>query len=242
MKNNSNLCFFKSIFFSILLIFFCSINLFSSESKKFDNSVLYLLDEQNHTYLFRGKIPQQNGRFCYEELRNQIADYLYENGRSISPDFMLICVSLLNSFADGKECRIESQWFSSHQDKGCLWRYPLFGYMCSPHYIPKRLRNAFYWTDIDGIRNLVVQLKELIDSAYGKDVAIYMHCNAGKDRTGEAAACYLMQFKSYSYCEAMALNQQIAKRDLRLMSINAIRWHAFFLRDICQVSSIGKID
>lgn len=219
-----------NFYFFIFLLIGC---LFCGE--EFENSVLCLVDEKDHTYFFRGKLPQQDGKFCYEELRHQIKSYLMSYDRTVSSDFKLICVSLLNHFADKKESMIESKWFSAHPDKGWVWRYPLFGYCCSPHYVPKGLRRLFYFVDPDGVRYLVSQLKNLVDYDYGEDAVIYMHCNAGKDRTGEATACYLMQYKGYSYREAMTFNQRIARRKLRLMSINAIRWNAYYLREVCNL-------
>lgn len=69
-----------------------------------------------------------------------------------------------------------------------------------------------------------------------------MHCNAGKDRTGEAAACYLMQYKGYSYEEAIKLDFNIAERSVEERELNAIRWYAFYLRDIEKISTIGSIE
>lgn len=225
------------LFFLFLLLVKWDGYAFCLDSKTFNNPVLCLLDENHnnftrHTYFFRGKLPQCEGEFCYDDLKNQILAYLSRFDRPISPDFKLICISLLNNFADRKECQVESKWFSCHQNKGYIWRYPLFGYFCSPVYVPAPLRKAFYYTDIDGLCRFIGHLKHLMECEYEEDVVIYMHCRAGKDRTGEASACYLMQYKDYSYPEAITLNQQIAGRKLRTMSINAILWYAYYLRDI----------
>ncbi|MGH2612544.1 MAG: dual specificity protein phosphatase family protein, partial [Rhabdochlamydiaceae bacterium] len=96
--------------------------------------------------------------------------------------------------------------------------------------------------DIDGLKYLMEQLRKLMDNTCSTDFVIYIHCAAGKDRTGEASACYLMQYKNYSYHDAIALDQKIAGRGLKALSMNAIRWYAFYLRDILHFSTIGKID
>lgn len=231
----------RILLYSLLLLSVSwNFSLYGAES--FNNRVLCLLDQTDHTYLFRGKIPLQNGKFCYEELKAEILRYAEGYDLTLSPDFKLISVSLLNRFADRGECAVEEKWFSSHPDKGWLWRYALFGYGCSPHYIPKGLRKAFYFIDVDGLRYFVRHLKHLVDCNYSEDVVVYMHCNAGKDRTGEASACYLMQYKGYSHQDAIAFNQKLAKRKLRKMSMNAIRWHAYYLRDVCRLDTIGQID
>lgn len=67
------------------------------------------------------------------------------------------------------------------------------------------------------------------------------HCWSGRDRTGEVSACYLMRYKNKSYQSVMETNETIAKRKLRLFSINAIRLYGLYLRDVKKISSIGSI-
>jgi Dual specificity phosphatase, catalytic domain. len=209
----------------------------------FKNPVLYLLDAGKNTYLFRGKMPERDGRFCYEELACQFSDYLTQTGQQLSPDFDLLCISLLNC-SEGKERKIESQWFSQNPNKGRLWMYPLFGSWVDPCHLSASFRKSVLACDPDGLQSLMLQMKWQMDSGHpeGRDMVIYIHCHAGKDRTGEAAACYLMQYKGYSYQQATALAKQVAGRKLRRVSVNAIRWHAFYLRDTLNFATIGHID
>ena len=74
-----------------------------------------------------------------------------------------------------------------------------------------------------------------------EDTVIYIHCTAGKDRTGEVSAAYLMQNKNLSYIQATELNNQIAGRDVYTKQANAICLYALYLRNIKNCSWIGSI-
>lgn len=211
------------------------------EKPKFD-ALLYLLDESDHRFLFRGKHPEKDGKLCYEELRSQIREYVSKRGKSLSNDFKVICVSLLNWF-EFKERNAELGWFYKQPDKGMLFRFPIFGCFIDPLSLSPWLRKTLIRKNPDNLHSLMHLLRYLLHGPYysGSDVVIYLHCYAGKDRTGEAAACYLMQYKGYSYREAISINTSIAKRNLRRLSLNAIRWYALYLRDIRKISTIGPI-
>lgn len=227
----------------VCLIFLCFAGMALGKEQAFCNPVLSLLDENCHTYIFRGKLPQHDDKFSYDELTGQFNVYLSQSGAKLSPDYYLLCISLLNC-TDAKERKIEYDWFRDNPDKGCLWSYPLFGSLINPSYMAPGLRVLFLRFDPDGIRSLIGQIRGLIEGSGNteRDVVIYVHCRAGKDRTGEAAACYMMQYQGYSYQQAVIFCRQIAGRKLRGPSVNAMRWHAYYLRDICHFPTIGCID
>ena len=193
----------------IFIVFSLGVSLEASTSslKEYTNDVLHLIDEKEGTYLFRGKHPEHQGIFACEKVKEQIRDYLAAIGTPMPDDFKFICISLLNSF-EISERRMEIEWSQKNPDQNCVLRYPLFGCFLNPCYIPPSMRKLFYALDMDGIQKLTYQLKRLVDGGYGKEkpCVIYMHCYAGKDRTGEAAACYLMEYKGYSYGTAVDLN------------------------------------
>lgn len=227
--------------FFILIINFLLVNPLSSEEKN-PTPIFYLIDQKENIFLIRGKYPIENKKVLFDQLKWQIKDYLSQQGIELVDDFELFSISLLNTFAESQKCKLESKWF--YQNHQTLWRYPLFGSLCNPCCLSKCLRKMMYATDPDGLQHLTSTIKWLIDQPYPKNsqLVIYLHCNAGKDRTGEATACYLMQYHGYSYKEVMNLNEKIAKRTLRLLSKNAIRWYAFYLRETKNYQTIGKID
>lgn len=236
-------------FLVVLLLSFSAVHAvdpydaFNNPYDSFNNPGLTLLDEGPNTYLFRGKMPEVNGRFCYEALVEQFREILAEEGKELSKDFDLLFISLLNC-SEARERRVEARWLAQNPERGRLWMYPLFGTWMNPLNFSSSFRRTVHACDIDGLQSLMVQLKEQMEIGLpdGRDLVIYIHCHAGKDRTGEASACYLMQFKGYSYNQAIYLNQMIAGRKLRRVSMNAIRWYAYYLRDVMNVDTVGAID
>ena len=208
-----------------------------------DGHLLSLLDKSNNTYLFRGKLAHRNSEFQYESLRDNFQKSLSDLGEILPKDFGLLCISFLNS-TEWKKCNVEAAWFRVNSCKGYLWRYPLFGSFIDPRYLPEKIRIAIIHSDPDGLQFFMNQLNCLLKEETYKErlLIIYMHCNAGKDRTGEAAACYLMQFRGVSYRNAVNESREIANRELKMMSLNAIRWYAFYLRDVKGVLTVGRID
>lgn len=212
------------------------------ESGPFNPDLLYLLDHKNGVYLFRGDLPEIDHAFCYTSVMDSVRAYLANGGQSLSESVQLIDLSYLNKIAEMPQINIEKKWFSAHPELGRLILYSLYGALINPCDLDKSLRDDILTHhDVDGLKKLMNQLKSLLEASEA-DTVIYMHCNAGKDRTGEAAAAYLMQFHNCSYEAAIQLDQEIAHRSLRDLSVNAIRWYAFYLRDIAKVGSIGLID
>lgn len=221
------------------------VNDFADDPKEvaLNDDVLYLLDIKKNNYLFRGGLPEQNGQFCYGGLVKDMKACLTKQGKKLSDNFQLVVISFLNPVAEYEKIELEKNWFFANQDKGSFFLYSLYGSQVDPVHLLPSVRNfILHHHDIDGIKTLMKKLKELMDSDHKNDVVIYIHCNAGKDRTGEASASYLMEFKGYSYDDAVQLDHKIAGRDLRHASIHSIRWHAFYLRDIKHFSTIKKID
>lgn len=229
-------------FFTFLLFTFVSFAPGMCTCEDFDNAVFALVDCVDNTYLFRGKLPEKDGQFCYDAIENDARETLAQYGIELSSNIYLICVSLLNS-TEASKIEIENDWFAQNPDKGCLWRYPLFGSMIDPRYLPSPIRKMSFPLDPDGLQYLIKNLRNLVNTKgpEGTDIVIYMHCNAGKDRTGEAAACYLMQYHGYSFKQAVALDHQIAQRNIRWMSTNGIRWYAYYLKQVHHIQTVGHV-
>lgn len=209
----------------------------------FNPGLLHLLDAEKNVFLFRGNVPEQNGCFAYMPIKEGVKKVLLEQGISIADEFQIMVISFLNYVYEHKELHIEKEWFRQHPQTGRFWDYSLFGSFINPLELSSAARKAVLrYHDVDGLKALMVDLENLMHASANSNLVIYIHCMAGKDRTGEAAASYLMQFKGYSYKEALAYDEQVAGRSLRHPSVNAIRWYAFYLRDIKGCHWIGEID
>jgi Tyrosine phosphatase family len=213
------------------------------KGQNFNPKMVYLLDVKNNVYLFRGNMPQMNCFFDYSDLTARIAEILAEKHITLPSNYRLIDLSFLNEQHNGGEIEVEHNWFLVNPATGSLWVNPLRGTIIDPLYLPAFMRNLIIeYHDFDGLKTLIPHLKHLMEQAADRDTVIYMHCDEGKDRTGGACACYLMQYLGYSYTEALALDDKIAGRPVHEIFRNAIRWYAFYLRDFLGVTTVGLIE
>lgn len=216
--------------------------------KKFNPRLLHILDynekEEEKVFLVRGNIPIIGGKFCYDLLKNKIKEVIIQSGVSIRDNFKIVDVSLLGySAEDQKFLQIEKDWFSHNPDTGLFIHKPILGISTNVLSIEPSFHKLLANTNIDGLRELIYTLKEIMHiSLYpGEDTVIYIHCTAGKDRTGEVSAAYLMQNKNLSYIQVTELNREIAGRDVYIKQANAICLYALYLRNIKNCSWIGPI-
>lgn len=194
-------------------------------------------------FFFRGNLPEKNKAFEHDELVAAIKAYVAKEGGHLQDNFKIMDLSFLNNLLDHEAIEIEKEWFKNHPETGCFWHHSLYGALVNPVDLEAKVRDAIARDhDVDGLKTLMSHLGKIIQTPCGCDFVVYIHCRAGKDRTGEASACYLMQYKGYSYKDAVAFDEKVAKRKLSPLSMNAIRWYGFYLRDIKKMSTIGEID
>lgn len=213
----------------------------TNQEHNFDPSLFYLVDQVDKNFLFRGNMPQENGTFAYEQLTSSIEDTLSKLGINLPSDYQLHDLSLLH---DGEEqdIDIEQSWFKNNPGTGSFQLHSLFGTFFNPVDFPAFIRNYFLTNyDIDGLRVLTTEMRNILEQS-PPYLVMYVHCELGKDRTGEAVACYLMHYKGYSYTDAINLDDKIANRPVGPHHLNAIRWYAFYLRDFEGISTIGSIE
>lgn len=226
----------------LLLKSLAFITLFSSLSA-FDPGLLDLVDVKDNTYLVRGDLPEIRERFCYNTLLKNISKKLSHYQIDQKNGLQLIVVSLLSHEKEVKKIQIERSWLSHHPDQGEFFHYPIKGIEIDLSAMSKMRRKHFVdCRDYDHIQELNLKLSDLMSEKHDKPTVIYIHCNQGKDRTGEVCACYLMKFKGRSYSNVKAESRFIAKRSINHKCANVVKWYAFYLRDVEKVSSIGLIE
>lgn len=215
--------------------------------KKFNPKMLHILDynkiKEGKIFLIRGNLPIIDQNFCYDLLKSSIKDLIVQSGLSIKNNFKLVDISFLSYLLEEKELQIEKDWFSQNPGTGVFIHRPIYGTSSNPLTIEESFCTLLANKNIDGLRELIHSLKETMCTPLypGEDTVIYIHCTAGKDRTGEVSAAYLMENKNLSYSEVIDLNREIAGRNLYINQANAICWYALYLRDIKNCSSIGPV-
>ena len=62
--------------------------------------------------------------------------------------------------------------------------------------------------------------------------AIYIHCQGGKDRTGEVVGSYYMRHMNRTLQEATTTDHKIAGRAIGHGNQLAMEWYCLYLRDV----------
>ena len=62
-------------------------------------------------------------------------------------------------------------------------------------------------------------------------MALFVHCQAGSDRTGMVIGTYQMQFLGKSYLEVIEEAEEIAGRPVKPLQKRGLKWIAYYLRD-----------
>lgn len=225
--------------------------------KKFDPHMLHLVDHNQNNFLFRGNLPlKKKGsvkhEFAYEELVDAIKECLAEQNIPVKT-FTIMDISFLNYFTDFFRIEKEKHWFRHHPETGCFLLKPFYGIWLDPCSLSEESRLSLLLDDhLEGLfhdfyelKTFIPYLKHIMDTPSHTDFVIYMHCIEGKDRTGAAAACYLMHHHGHSYKQVIEQAQGIADRTCKCLmfpSKYAIQWYAFYLRDVLGIGTIGCIE
>lgn len=218
----------------------------SREKHTFNPGLVSLLAHDTHSvnYLFRGNMPIVNDELSYKALVTALKNAT--PGQALPDQFFLIDISLVNSINpnEAKDLGIERRFWNANATLGQVINHPVYGSLTSPHDFPEAERKRLEMiptlssTDVllENIQSLLMT-KQL----NGLPLVLYIHCEGGKDRTGEVAAAYAMRYLGSTYADAYANAKRIAGRDISSFSRNELQWYAYYLRDIQKLPTIGDI-
>ena len=203
-------------------------------------------DPLSGNLLFRGNMPVADGAFQYDALVQSMRDAAQAAGRTLPPQFRVIDVSLVNELTPGEkgDLAAERAFWSSRPGQGQLLHHPIYGSVTSPNDYPASIRHRLEKKPSLGhLGDLIDTLHALLtkSSADGVPVLLYVHCEAGKDRTGEAIAAYAMKYMGVSYQAALANAQAVAGRDISRFNKNGLQWQAYYLADYAGIPTVGPI-
>ncbi len=203
---------------SILLII-------QKKPRNLDPERVALVDVVGNNYVFRGSYPMQkkDGKniIAYEQLTASFNSVLAAKGLPQLDDYYLINFSLL-SVNEFYLAKIEEEFFAQHPNLGKVINVSLV----RPGLLIKQLPEIPYLTSmiIDiynaGITRLAKQIRHLASAIQSKPVVVYIHCYAGRDRTGMLVSSYKLLF-----------DKESALVDLRLENIREAGRHTKNLYD-----------
>ncbi|MGY4534166.1 hypothetical protein ACVW0Y_003304 [Pseudomonas sp. TE3786] len=215
-------------------------------ARKFNPELVSLIAHvpSSGNFLFRGNIPIQGNEFSYNDLVAALKKAAKD--KQLPEQFYLVDISLINDInpEEAADLRIEQSFWQKNSQKGRLINHPVYGALRSPNDYPEDVRKKL--EKIPTLSNTDVLMENiqsllLASQQTGLPLVLYIHCEAGKDRTGEMAAAYAMKYQGSSYADAYANAMRIAKRDISHFSRNELQWYAYYLKDIQMLPGIGPI-
>lgn len=193
---------------------------------------VFLVDynSQEKTYLYRGSNPVEGGIFQFNNLKKAIYDAAVTAGVSPPTEFFLVDITLLNPFFSPSE-KVEEKFFVANPDLGRVIRHPVYGALSNPNNFPESIRRALVdKVSVDDVPSLIEQINELMLQKQTKSVVLYVHCEAGKDRTGEVVGGYRMHYNNYTFRQALMEANTVAGRQISVYNKYGMMWVGYWLR------------
>ncbi|WP_257266869.1 protein-tyrosine phosphatase family protein [Endozoicomonas sp. ONNA2] len=198
---------------------------------------------ESGNYLFRGNMPIIKGQFAYQELIDTMNQRSLEKLQLPLPDNIFIFdISLISKLGERHLLRKEQVFSQTNPDLVHLIHHPVYGAASNPDYYPKSVLHIMLKLPFIGdVYRLVNKLNRLLDQEHNRPTAIFVHCQAGSDRTGMVIGTYQMQFLGKSYQEVIEEAEEIAGRPIRYPQKKGLQWIAYYLREHKGIQSVGAI-
>ncbi|MBI3358897.1 MAG: tyrosine-protein phosphatase [Nitrospirae bacterium] len=182
-------------------LFVCVVVFFWSQKipQELDPNRIALIAVVGNNYIFRGNNPfvtkDKETVFAYHELTSYFNNILSQQDRNLLQDYYLVDVSLLD-LDEYYTMKKEEQFFAKHPDRGRVMNIstlsPSLLFKRSPHSnrVTQQITERYsLW-----VTNTLKQIQEMASRQTDKPIIIYIHCNAGRDRTGFIVAGYKLLF------------------------------------------------
>eukprot|EP01095_Lingulamoeba_sp_RSL-Kostka_P005492 TRINITY_DN16828_c0_g1_i1.p1 TRINITY_DN16828_c0_g1~~TRINITY_DN16828_c0_g1_i1.p1 ORF type:complete len:280 (-),score=49.44 TRINITY_DN16828_c0_g1_i1:59-898(-) len=231
----------KYFLFFVLILFINGLNcdsLFTTFNPEHCRLIDRSMELQNSTYnyIFRGNEPRSsNGDFAYSELYSTFHKIV----PSLPENIYIIDVDLLNiyNFEDEKT---EKTFFKKNPKLGRYISYPIYGNALIPEWfeeakLTKLSIDLDNWSH-DKIPSFVPYLHKLLNTynetinQNNTSIVLYIHCNAGMDRTGEVSGSYYIRYLNATFTEALYYDEHdVEQRQIAKLSRNGFQWYCYYL-------------
>ena len=204
---------------------------------------LHHVDIIGQAHLFRGSAPVSNGTFVFDELRTTMQAAASSEGHQPLPDkFDLIVVSMLDNIkgSEKAELAVEITFLATplpSGGQGSLVHWPIVGDLISPStYLTKKLCLSHakdYDSHGDHMVTKTTALRAMLENASTTPTAVYFHCDAGMDRTGELYGDYSMTYRNQTYKEVYDFDNAIegpSGRAIHTVNKQALEWMCLYLQ------------
>eukprot|EP00949_MAST-11_sp_MAST-11-sp1_P004354 g4354.t1 len=185
-------------------------------------------------------MPTQNQSFAYAELVLLFKERAKQAGLELPENIYMIDISLNNVF-DGPNFRAEEAFWKDPQNaklgRFVNWPLGLAGIVPPSKFSPSKRRemaNSSVWK-LDKIPERVAVIREMLQNSTGPDgrpIAIYVHCTAGCDRTGEVVGSYRLRYDlGLNVTQMYALDVKECGRPPNYWSTTALEWFCIYMEN-----------
>lgn len=224
-------------FFVFVVLLSITFFVVQKKSQPLESRRVALLDVVGNNYIFRGNSPivEKDGSnyFAYNDLKEHINVRLKEKNIEPLQSFYLVSVSLLdiNEYFLAKD---EESFFEKNPHLGEVINVSLF----RPSLLLQSLPISFLNTKMSQMYSswftqMLAQVRGMAEIKSDIPRVIYVHCNAGRDRTGMFSANYkLLYDKEISLKDISLRNQEEAGRDADPFYHEVTRKYCLYLKDV----------
>ncbi len=223
---------------------------------EFDENKVECVYSNGNFHLVRGNFPGQVDHnpheFFYDDLKRTIQKKILDANKDKSEITIdkIDDISLITAIPKRalSEVMLEKNYYRQHSEIGEFINHPIWGQVIDPTKLTQEERKDLFDKRSvfpDHACELIENLKNESEGEYEKPKALYVHCEAGVDRTGEVIACFRMLAQGKSYQEAINEAESFAiktsQRSISKYSKMGIQWYAYYLKEIKKMDSIGDI-
>lgn len=184
----------------VLIVVFFAIQ---KKSKELNQQRIALVDNVNGNYIFRGNSPLvlKDGEmvFANQELKLYFNNILQQKQQKLLNDYYLIDVNLMDldhyySMKKEREFFTKNPQYGQVFEISTLSAWLLLTGLFDFEFSSEKVSNHYnFW-----ITNTLNFIHDEAQKQSDKPVVVYVHCNAGRDRTGLITASYRMLFQDFS--------------------------------------------
>ncbi len=229
----------------VLVVYvFCYVQ---TSGSHFSIDKVHLIDYNitTNTFLLRGNLPitqdpstQQRQFMNLTLFLQQASQRVWNESRVQIPtpsSFQFVDVSFLNDIVEHKDVEMEKDFFTQHPSQGQFIQWPIYGFPINASSLNSWERGEILKTHLwDAKDHLLTRIPLLHEMVHGNKIQrngqlniIYIHCEAGTDRTGQVSGAYYMQYLNWSYEKTLTFDYQY--RPIAAMSEKALNWYCWHL-------------
>ena len=213
------------------------------ENRSLSQEKTKFVDQVGNNLLYRGNIPLDKKQFALVDVLDSMVS---ENSQKTPVNKALVAPNALpelNYFVDFNlltklnpkekaDFNVEKNFFSKNQGLGKIIHHDVDALF---------IHGIVTGTVGKLVDQVITDLRTQVSKPEDTPRIIYVHCEAGLDRTGAVIAGYAMRYLDYSYVDALALNATLGLRDPNSSAELAIKLYAIYLNGVIGIETIGDI-